>query len=716
MPESSQPVARIDVVTEERFGVRLADPYRWMEAEDAESDAWLTGQGDYATAFFRELPDRAALLARIGELTTDTNPEPGYQLVGESVFQLAQPPGADVPVLTVRSGTTSRVLLDPATLPGDEHNYLDWFAASPDGRFVACGISQGGSEQSRLRVVDVERGTLTDDTATGTFRGKVSWLPGSDGLLCLGFLDPPPDTPADRRREDGRTILHRLGTAPADDVVILARGLNPNVPLTPVDRPYVLAAGGSSWLVAIVTHSATGEHIDEQITNCSIYIAPREVALADPAGCPWQRLAVPEDRVTAFAVHGDDMYVVTDRRAPRGELLAVSLAKPDLDSGTVLLPGGERALVGVRLVGPHLLVHERDAGVSRFRRVPLDGGEPAELPVPVDGALLDWVTHPSKTEAYLTLNSWTDAPCVYRYDGTGLTPTDWLPPASADFSGIVSTDLRVPARDGTLVPLRVLHKAGLALDGGNPTLLTGYGSYGLVNTRLFAPEMLAWYERGGVHAIAGLRGGGEYGEQWHLAGRGPNKENTITDLIDCAEYLIREGYTSPARLAGDGVSAGGIPSGGSLVRRPDLWAAMIMRVPVTNSTRSEFSENGPINAPEFGSVTTEAGLRDLLITDCYLRVEDGTPYPSVLITAGRNDPRVVVWQPGKMAARLQAATSSGRPVVFRVDPHAGHGMGSTRTQRNEQTADILAFLWQELGMTSTRDTTTKHAVGQDHRT
>jgi prolyl oligopeptidase len=227
-------------------------------------------------------------------------------------------------------------------------------------------------------------------------------------------------------------------------------------------------------------------------------------------------------------------------------------------------------------------------------------------------------------------------------------------------------------------------------------VLTGYGSYSHVVRREFTPELLVWLERGGVFALAGLRGGGEYGREWHLAGRHANKENTITDFIDCAEHLVAAGYTRQERLAGDGGSAGGIPTGGALVRRPDLWAAMVLEVPVTNLTRQEFSENGPINVPELGTVTTEEGLRNLLIVDSYLRVRDRTPYPAVLLTAGRNDPRVAVWQPAKMAARLQAATSSDRPVLLRIDPHAGHGHGSTKAQNDALTADLYAFLLDQL--------------------
>jgi prolyl oligopeptidase len=241
-----------------------------------------------------------------------------------------------------------------------------------------------------------------------------------------------------------------------------------------------------------------------------------------------------------------------------------------------------------------------------------------------------------------------------------------------------------------------VHKAGLALDGTSPAILSGYGSYAVVPFWGFAPEMLAWYERGGIYAEAGLRGGGEYGQEWHQAGFGPRKENTITDFIDCAEYLIAGGYTTAGRLAAEGGSAGAIPVGGALVRRPELFGAAVLQVPLVNTTRAEFSENGPINVPEFGTVTTEAGLRDLLIIDCYLGVTDGAQYPAVLLTVGLNDGRVATWQPSKMTARLQAATTSGRQILLRVDPHSGHGFGSTQAQRVELTADMFAFLLHEL--------------------
>ena len=664
------------------------DLCRWVDEQARATEATLTG-----------LPHRAALLARIGELTSRRSTDASFAFAGERLFHLRLAGGAEVPVLVVRErpGEEPRMLLDPGAQAGLEHSHLDWFVPSPDGRLVACGISQGGSEKGGLRVLDVDRGELLDDVVPGDLRGAVGWLPDGSGFVHYRFPVPPPGTPPAERRRNGRTYLHRPGTRPEDDVVVLGRGHNPRVPMAPGDRPFVVLPAGSAWALAIVSHSALTGTLDERLSDCTFYVAPR-AGLAEPATCPWRRIAGPQDGVTAHAVFRDTMFLVTHRGAPRSRVLALSLPGGDLAGAAEVVPGGERAVVAVKVVGDHLLVHDVLGGLSRMRRVPLAGGEPVDVPLPVDGAMLEWAGDPHRPEALLLLNSWTEPPRAYRYDDVRATVEDagLTPPSTVDFGDIVVSHVEAPARDGTLIPLHVVHRKGISLDGDNPTILTGYGSYGFVARKLYAPELLAWYERGGVYAHAGLRGGGEFGREWHEAGRGPAKENTITDFVDCAEHLVAAGYTRPGRLAGDGTSAGGIPTGGALVRRPDLWAAMVMRVPAVNLTRQETSENGPINVPEFGTVTTEDGLRDLLIVDAYLRVRDGTPYPAVLLTAGLNDPRVALWQPAKMAARLRAATSSGRPVLLRVDPHAGHGHGSTQRQRDTLAADVFAFLLRAL--------------------
>jgi prolyl oligopeptidase len=696
------PVARTEVVRDTYFGITVEDPYRWLEdvASD-EARAWLEGQAAHARSVLDGLGQRATLLARVVGLRGDGGERSRFAVAGGAVLHLRQDAGADVPALVLRGpeDPPERVLLDPGTMAGATHSAIDWFVPSPDGRHVACGISEGGSEWSTLRVVETATGRLLDDRLGGALFPFVSWL--SDGGSYPSFVyhqyrDPPAGAPPEERRLDSRSLLHRLGGDAGHDVVVLARGLNPRVPMTRLDRPFLVTSPDGGWLLAIVSHAALGGRAtDEELTDCTLYVAPRG-GLADPASCPWRRVAAVEDAVVAYALTEEALYLVGGRDAPRCRVLAVPLADPD--RARVVVPEGPRVVEAVKAAGEHLLVRDLDAGVARLRRVALAGGPPEDLALPVQGTILEWAAGPGRAEVLLRLASWTAAPRLYRCRVASgeLVDTGWAPPPAADLDGVEERRVEAMAGDGTPIPLSIVHARGLRRDGDNPTLLEAYGSYGFALRPEFTPELRAWYERGGVYAAAHVRGGGEHGREWHQAGRGAGKETTITDMIDCAEHLIALGYTRPERLAGKGVSAGGIAAGGALVRRPELWGAMVLQVPVTNALRAEFGENGPINVPEFGSVTTEEGLRGLLVMDAYLRVRDGVAYPAVLLTAGLNDPRVEVWQPAKMAARLQAATTSGRPVLLRIDPEAGHGFGSTSGQRDSLLADELAFLLEEL--------------------
>ncbi|QUQ68582.1 prolyl oligopeptidase family serine peptidase [Kutzneria sp. CA-103260] len=681
--------ARVETVVDTVFGHQLADPYRWMERNGPELRDWLLDQGKAAEQHFAGLPRRDELLARLDELTKDSVDLRGFSMAGDRVFFLRQT--GDVPALVVREGGEERVLLDPATFEGDEHSNIDWYSPSPDGALVACGISLGGSEQSQVSVLDVATGELTPTTLRNAMQGNPAWLPDGSGFVCHCYPVPDPALPPARRRDNSVTWFQPIGSG--EPTVVARRGHNPSLPMAPIDRAFVLLPATSELMFAVVSHAAVGDSITEQMSAFTLYAAPRS-GLGSTATCQWRKIADPSDDVTGYAVHGDTLYVITHKDAPRAEIQAWSLTD---GARRTVVPGGDRAVLGVEVVGEHLLVRDVDAGTARLRRIPLAGGEIEDVPLPAGGTIQQWTAHADGRSALIVFSSWTQSPTAYRYDGR-LHDTGWIPPSPVDFGGIEVTQLSAPARDGALIPLTVLHRKGIVLDGGNPTLLTGYGSYGYVVPRSFNPRLLPWLERGGVYALAGLRGGGDHGDEWHLAGRLLNKENTITDLVDCAEHLVAAGYTRPERLAGSGGSAGGIPTGGAIVRRPDLWAAMVMEVAVSNTTRMEFTDNGPINTPEFGSVATEEGLAALLIADGYLRVEDGVEYPAVLLTVGLNDPRVPAWQPAKMAARLQAATASDRPVLLRVEVHGGHGFGATRAQRNAETADIYAFVASRTGL------------------
>lgn len=315
--------------------------------------------------------------------------------------------------------------------------------------------------------------------------------------------------------------------------------------------------------------------------------------------------------------------------------------------------------------------------------IALDGGDSR-----LDGALFD-------------LSAWTRAPKIYEYipDKKAVEDTKLQTLGKFDEpSEIESIEIKVPSHDGTMIPLSLIFKKGIVLDGSHPTLLSGYGAYSITIDPYFTPLWLAWIEQGGVLAFAHVRGGGEYGEEWHQGGMMQNKPNTWRDFIACAEFLVRSRYTSPTRLAGEGGSAGGILIGRAITERPDLFAAALDDVGLSDMIRDMFSPDGPLNVPEYGDLKTKQGFENLYEISAYYHVKDGVRYPATMITTGMNDPRVVPWEPGKMAARMEAATN-GKPVLLRVDYHGGHGtIGGTRAQTEELLADQWSFLFWQFGL------------------
>jgi prolyl oligopeptidase len=686
-----QPVARVDIVRDTYFGTTIDDPYRWMERwKSEEFQAWVKEQAAYTQSYLDVLAGRDKLLAQITDLTNAGAALSAFQVMGERIFYLRRDPGENLAKLMVRlPDGQEKTLFNPNLIEGEAQTALDWYFPSWDGRYVAYGISQGGSENSVLHVLEVESGAVLDLAIPHTEFTNVSWLEDNRSFVYHRFPERPADTSEMERYRDGCTYLHRLGEDMASDQPVFGANLSVGVEIGRDDYPFLMISPQSSWMIGLVTHGDLGEK--------SIYAAPRST-LTDPATIPWKRICDVEDAVADYDLIGDTLYLRTHKNAPRYKVIAISLQEPDLANAVTVVPESSVVIEAMKVAGDYLLLSDLEGGIGRLRRVKREGGEPEAIPMPFEGAVNEWAGVPGSSEVLIQMASWVISPRLYRCDvSTGtLEDTGIYPPSPLDFSDIETHEVHYPAKDGTLVPLSLIHKKNLKLDGNNPTLLRGYGSYGIKLTPSFRPLMKAWYDLGGVLAVAHIRGGGEYGKEWHLAGKGLNKGKTIEDFIAAAEYLIAQNYTSPQRLAGEGGSAGGITTGGALVRRPELWAAMVMKVPVNNALRFEFTENGPPNVFEFGSVSTDEGFRGLQIMDAYTRVRDGVAYPAVLITAGANDPRVVVWQAAKMAARLQAATSSGKPVLLRVEFQGGHGMGSTQQQLNEEYADEFAFLCQQM--------------------
>lgn len=687
------PVAPVRNVTDTYFGVKVSDPYRYMEnLRDAEVQAWFKGQNAYTRAVLGRIPGREALLARIKTLdeSAPARVSDVRRLPGNRFFYQKRLASENVPKLYVRDGLNrvERLLVDPAkfAMPGGPHYAISYYGISEDGRYVAAGISPAGSEDAVLRVFDTKTSRETGDVIDRAQFGSPFWLPDGRSFVYNRLQKLGPHSAPTDRYLKSRAYLHVLGSNPDNDVMLFGEGLAA-VKIKPSDIPFVAIIPGTPYALGVIAHGVQNE--------VTLYAAP--LNSLQQSRVPWKKICDVEDDITGFDAHGDDLYLQSHKQASRYKVLHTTLSNPNVSQADVVLPAGEAVIRNIAAARDALYVQELDGGLGRLVRVPYNS-KPEQVALPFDGAVTLAATDQRVSGTLLEMTSWTKAARIYALDPQTQQVQDTkLQPIGPydDPASLESVEVKAKSYDGTLIPLSITYKKGLKLDGSNPSLLMGYGAYGITLDPFFDPKYLAWYERGGIFAVAHVRGGGEYGEDWHLAGKLLTKPNTWKDFIACAQYLINRKYTSPARLAIEGGSAGGITIGRSITERPDLFAVAIDAVPMSDVVRAEFTPNGPPNIPEFGTVRTENGFKALYEMSAYAHVKDGTPYPAVMLTTGFNDPRVISWQPGKMAARLQAATSSGKPILLRVDYDAGHGFGSTKTQREQELADEMSFaLWQ----------------------
>jgi prolyl oligopeptidase len=730
-PASTVPLTPATPVTDDYFGTQVVDPYRWME--NMKSDIfrnWAKAQADYADGVLARIPGRDALKKRLTELADASENIGAIDSVGGTLFYLKSEPGRDARRLFLRDAKgNERLLLDPEAMdaqgtPGS-HHAIDFFSPSPDGRLLAIGISQGGSEDSTLRVMDIASGGWLSDAidGAGLNHGGVGWRPNGRSFFYNRL--PPADKDGHRERYN-KSVVHEhvIGQPASNDKAIFGYGVTVKRHFAVPDLPYVFTSPDSNYALAIVLH---GDAVDR-----SFYVAP--LSAVNGADTPWRKIVAPEDQVNMAYLHGSQLFLLSHKNAPRYQLLALDLTEApktaapsahaqrrswrgkvvktsasvktagapvanaaSLTRAKVVIARGDMVLRGAAVAKDALYVHALDGGVGRLLRVPFDGKPVQQVALPFDGTVREMATDPLQPGALVKLEGWTESPRIYTVDAAGMQVVDsgLLKPATIDFSGIEAKRVMVKSQDGTLVPLSIIHKKGIKLDGSNPAILNGYGAYGITLEPRFVPGRLAWLERGGVFAVAHVRGGGEFGEEWHMGAHILNKANTIRDFIACAEYLIKEGYTSPKKLAGTGGSAGGLTIGGAITQRPELFAAAQNAVGLSDMLRMELTPNGPPNIAEFGTVTKKDQFEAMYAISPYHRVQDGVAYPATIVTTGMNDPRVEAWLPAKFAARLQTATASGKPVLLRIDYDAGHGMGSTRAQSIAETADVWSFfLWQ----------------------
>lgn len=684
---TAPPAATVNNVAETYQGVTVDDPYRHLEKLDsAEVQTWAKGQGGYARARLDSLPGHAALRERIDALDAKSSDRVfAIRRVGASVFFLKRQPHETMPKLYKRTGRMAdRLIFDTEGLKastGKTHS-INNYSVSPDGRYVALVLSAEDAELGAIHVMETDTGKMVGATVPRIW-GELPaiWLPDSRGFIYERSSDPA------KAYGKEQLIIRRVGSDGSDDQPLLGHQ---------IDSPF--KSRENDWL--FVSVSETAPHVvltarDGVGGLLRAYVQPRD-QFGKP-GVPWREVFAESHKVRSYAHSGKWLYGRTFDGASRYRILRWDMSRPDAAPVEVV---AQQAGVIEELdaASDGLFYVVRTGAVSELFAMPHGAGKARKVSMPVQGSIYLQNTEHGLPGAVFSLEPWT-APLTLMWTRVanpkpvdlGLIGTKGEP-----FKDVVALEATCPARDGVKVPISILMKKGTKLDGGNPTILNGYGGYGMTTTAAFSPTWYAWLERGGIVAMANPRGSGAYGEDWYQAGRGPTKPNTWRDMIDCAEMLIKERYTSPAKLAIRGVSMGGVAAGRALTERPDLFSTAILQVGLLDAVRTIVaSQNGPNHLLEMGDVKTEAGIKQLLAMSSYHSVKNDTAYPAVFVSTGLHDNRVEPWMSFKMAARLQQASTSGKPVLLRIDEQGGHGVSTTSTQRNALLADYLSFhLWQ----------------------
>ena len=701
---NTAPTAVVRNTTDTFFGTTVTDPYRYFENKKLpEVVAWMKAHNDEARATLAKIPGREAMLANLTRYDASVSDRVGSitRLPGDLYFLERRAAADNQFKLYMRRGSTGtdKLLVDPEALEkstGKPHA-INWYTPSPDGSLVAYGLSQGGSEEAVLHLLNTTTGKQIGQPISRANYGGVDWTADGKTLVFNRLQEMRKGMLDTQKYQRSQMMMLTPGQAASSARVAFGDKLK-GLDITPVESPTVNLTFDGRWAIGAVYNGTQRE--------IRLFIAPQAEVLA---GQPkWQRVVSPSDAVTSFSYFNDTLYLVTHAGAPRSQVLALDLKAPQIAKARVVVPASDRVVIRVAAAADALYVETRDGNIKRlFKRAYDAAADATEVPLPIEGSfsLGDGESGASAADPRLPgvlieLESWTRARQVFAVTADGKVGNTGLQPVGRFDAptDIEATEVKVPSHDGALVPMSIIHRKGVKLDGSNPTLLYGYASYGITEAPFFSPSRLAWMDAGGVYAIANPRGSSVYGNDWYKGGFQASKPNTWKDFIACAEYLIARKYTSPSKLGILGGSAGGILVGRAMTERPDLFAAVIPAVGALDTLRFETTANGVPNIPEFGTVKTEAGFKALQAMSTYDHVKPGVAYPAVMLTHGVNDPRVDVWESTKTAARLKAATSSGKPVLMRLEFDAGHGIGNTKKQQLAERADNFSFLLWQMGV------------------
>ena len=682
---SAPPMAKVDPVEETVQGHKIVDPYRYLEnADDPATTLWVDHELAYTRSLLDPLPGREKINARLTQLLSIGSigiPQAG----GKYYFHTRRDAGQNQPILYVREGLNGedRVLLDINKLSADGTVALDWWYITEDGKYLAYGTSPNGSEESTLRIIEPATGKTLPDTIERTNAASLAWLLDDSGFYYTRYPKKG-EVPEGQEVYHRRVFFHALGTDPAKDPLIFGEGRKieewPDISLSDDDRWLVIAAGDGITKVNLFL-------LDRQSKN-----APVEITTG-------------KDSLYGAEVFRNKLYIMSNEGAPHFRVFVADAANPKREHWKELIPESDAVMQGASVAGGKLLVQYEHNVASELKVFSLDGKKLAEIPQPALGNVYEVSNRYDRNELFFGFQSFTVPPSIYRYDLESGSSTLWarVDAPSIDPSAYDVRQEWYRSKDGTKVPMFIVAKKGLVRDGKNPTLLTGYGGFDVSNSPAFARSAYLWMEHGGVYAVANIRGGAEFGEDWHRAGMLDKKQNVFDDFIAAAQYLIAEKYTSPEHLAIIGGSNGGLLMGAMITQRPDLFRAVVCQVPLLDMLRYQNFKIAKLWVPEYGSADDPRQFDWLYAYSPYHHVKPGVEYPAILFMTADSDSRVDPSHAKKMAALMQAEAKNGasreRPILLRIDNKAGHGMGKPVNKVVEESTDVYSFLFWQLGMT-----------------
>jgi prolyl oligopeptidase len=682
---STPPKAIAKPVIDMVHGTKVVDNYRWLEdGTSPETQKWVEEEMSYTRGMLEPLPGRDAIHKRLTELLSIGSVTPPM-IAGRHYFYTKREGMQNQPVLYVREGLNGpdRALVDANALAADGTVALDWFQSSENGKYLAYGTSPSGSEMSTLHIIETKTGTLLPDTIERTRAASIAWKLDNSGFYYTRYPKKG-DVPAGQEMYNRHVFYHELGSDPAnDDQLIFGEGRDPE------DWPSVNLSNDGHWLLIQVSQGWTKS----------------ELFLIDvKAGTPPTRITTGKNFLYNGEVYNGKLYVTTNEDAPRYRVFVADAGNYDREAWKELIPQTDAVLQGTAVFGGKLFAQYEQKASSQLKIFDLDGRKLNDLSLPAIGTVFGSGGRWDRDEVFYGFQSFTFAPSIYRYDLKDGSTSLWtkVDAPSIDPAAYDVAQEWFKSKDGTRVPMFVVHKKGIQKNGKNPTLLTAYGGFNVSLTPSFSRTAYLWMEHGGIYAVANLRGGAEFGEDWHRAGMLDKKQNVFDDMIAAAEHLMAEKYTDKNHLAIQGGSNGGLLMGAMMTQRPDLFRAVVCQVPLLDMIHYQDFQIAKLWIPEYGTSENAEQFKWLYAYSPYHHVKAGSEYPAILFMTADTDTRVDPMHAKKMAALMQAEARNGssrtRPVLLRIESKAGHGAGKPVTKQIEEFTDVYAFLFWQLGV------------------